>query len=97
MKTLNYTIDSTKVLVTDIHTLDILAEELIITINVNQWTDGMEIIISLLCRLANLGHFKHLGLMFEFQDRAYVESDSAKKVLIGACQRNNSEPRAEIF
>jgi hypothetical protein len=81
VKVLKYSFDSSKVRPEDFQTIDILSEELIATIWVDEWNDGSEVTVSLLRRLASIGHFRHLGVKFEGRGHSAVEPKHSKIIL----------------
>jgi hypothetical protein len=94
VRALDYTIDFDTVLAEDIITLDIVAQDLNVTIMGHHWWEGIDVIIALFARLENLRHSEHLGLKFNIREsedlivntlniRAFVdhESDLKKSIL----------------
>ncbi|GAX24538.1 hypothetical protein FisN_18Lu119 [Fistulifera solaris] len=91
VKVLKYSFDSSKVRPEDFQTIDIVAEELIATVWVDAWNDGVDVTASLLRRVASIGHFRHLGVKFEGRGHSAVEPKHSKiilKELVGAIAAN---------
>ncbi len=78
---LKYSFDSSKVRPEDFQTIDIVAEELIVTVWVDAWNNGVEDTASLLRRVASIGHFRHLGVKFEGRGHSVVEPKHSKIIL----------------